>query len=247
MFGLSHLSYHFSHSLFLFVLKIDENKSGTLGSRQQIYLRTIVKQTILANWINVAGLIFAISSVGLSLIDPNRESVVLVMVRSQIMAFSIFVIITSIYLSFSMNYDAYHKICDCCHSKCYELCKYRASRRILKQNMQKDSEHGLKVMDKSSTTKSQTDAASNTGNLDLPHPMDISTNISTIIKLDGGRALMIESGFEIVEAPMTDNENDANDEDNASVENENDETTNLDLNELDEVLDDMETWRSTPL
>ena len=92
--GLSHLSYHFGNSLFLCILSIDEKKS------QNKFLKTIVKQTILANWINFAGFTFAATNIASLLIDLNRKLVILVLIRHQIMAISIFVIILCVYLSF---------------------------------------------------------------------------------------------------------------------------------------------------
>ena len=261
MFGMSHLSYHFSHSLFLFVLNIDENKSGTLGLRQQRYIKTIVKQTILANWINFAGFLFAIAFVGLSLIDPNRKSVLLVMIRSQIMAISNFIIILCTYLSFTVNGKLYRKICGCCHSQCYKLCKSRASKRILKETM--SNVISLKVMDKSSMTSGTNDSNDDNVCSNPRHPMDTSSNImtETAMKLEGAVHLEMESGFTMVDSRLTEDENEnvddeksaqARNNEESTIEIENNErgkteTMEIDINELDEVLDGMEKWQSTPL
>eukprot|EP00486_Rosalina_sp_Unknown_P003173 CAMPEP_0201573580 /NCGR_PEP_ID=MMETSP0190_2-20130828/17526_1 /ASSEMBLY_ACC=CAM_ASM_000263 /TAXON_ID=37353 /ORGANISM="Rosalina sp." /LENGTH=116 /DNA_ID=CAMNT_0048000729 /DNA_START=642 /DNA_END=992 /DNA_ORIENTATION=+ len=115
-------------------------------------------------------------------------------------------------------------------------------------------------------TKSNT-SGTNDGN--TRHPMDTSSNIGgTTIKIEDDGHLMMESGFTIVETPMSDNENDDDDQDEDDVDlniddsiglsanpdnNHNDEyhgktdTLNLNLNELNEVLDNMEKWQSTPL
>ena len=143
MSGLSHLSYHFSNSLFSCVIHVDEKKA------QQRFLKIIVKQTILVYWIDFAGFILAVTNVSTLLIDLNRDSLIFVLIRLQILAFANCVIILCVYLSFAVTESEYYCICKCCHNKCYSLYHSGASKLIFERK----STLTLTVMDRSSVTR----------------------------------------------------------------------------------------------
>ena len=223
--GLSHLSYHITHSLFLCIINIDEKNT------QKKYLQTIVKQTVLANWINFAGFILAITNVSTLLIDLDRDSLIFVLIRHQILALSNCILILCIYLSFTINGDAYYCICKCCHNKCYQICKSRASKRICIEKPMT-----LNVMDRSTVTHE--DEQDHENKAKPRHLMAPSNNITVSTQSHGGVSTT-ESGY--TGDPIIESEHDVD----RFVHIK--DGLHIDLNELNDDFTKLDRNESTPL
>ena len=134
MIGYAHITYKFNHNLFQLVLQqrstiIHNDQETELNIRQKKLIQAIVKQTLLACWMCLILIFFAISLTCIAIINPPYEGIVAMYGQWVNGLTAIGISITSS-LTFAVNGRLYRRICSVCHSKCDKICQSRASKYI---------------------------------------------------------------------------------------------------------------------